>query len=202
MYFVDPDGMQAEHNPFKGLVKAVRETVVSDLKAARRSLVNNFNKLDNAIRKNGVMFWVDNNDLKKDGLVQPDKPNDRFKVVTADASAVDAVTTVAGTNADPRGKTLKERTEGVSAVGEKADEISKQTGGSDYSTVKTNTIDESKTNRLTIINFAQTKDGELVQTGSSTTTKRVSEQQSKIDSAKAKSSTNYVIINRPDEKKK
>lgn len=127
IYFQDPDGMWP--NPFKGLLTAIKKDVISDLKAVKKVVSENLQKLDNLIRPNGVMFWVDNSDLKKDGLVQPDKPKDRSKVKTADASGVDAATTVTSTSNEARGRSLKERTEGVTSVSEKADEVAKNTDG-------------------------------------------------------------------------
>ncbi|WP_177733812.1 DUF6443 domain-containing protein [Flavobacterium inviolabile] len=42
----DNQPVENEHNPFKGLGKAIKETVVSDLKAMKRSIVSGFEKLE------------------------------------------------------------------------------------------------------------------------------------------------------------
>jgi len=134
---IDPDGRAPEPPSW---LKAAYNRLKSDCTPTSYEK-NKFDKdvvqpLKRALDKvedfatNGVMFWVAKNDQKKDGLVKPREPKDRSKVATADASATNTLITLTGTNSEPRGKTLKERTDGVANVEEKTDEASKKVNNS------------------------------------------------------------------------
>ena len=135
VYLVDPDGrwpdlpylLKSAYNRLKRDLTPTNYEIKKFNKDVIQPLKNGLNKLDNLLRGDGVIFFVDKKSQTKDGLVLPDKPKDRSKVKTANVTAVDALNTVAQTNRDPRGKSLKERTEGVTTVEEKADEASKKT---------------------------------------------------------------------------
>lgn len=121
VFFIDPDGMWP--NPFAQIESQVRgkiHKIKNSVKNAMKSIKEAASKVAGGF-ENGVQFWV-TNDTKMDGFVKPDKAKDRSKVADADASGMSTVVTVLGTNKDKRGKTLKERTEGVTAVSDKADE--------------------------------------------------------------------------------
>jgi uncharacterized protein RhaS with RHS repeats len=152
IYFQDSDGMWPD---LPGLLKAAYYRLKRDITPTKyekqkfnkdiiQPIKNGINKLDDLVRGNGVNFVVDKKSQTKDGLILPDKPKDRSKVKTANVTAVDALNAVATNNNQSRGKSIKERSEGITSIEDKANEASKNVNTT-TATMETATNTDSQT---------------------------------------------------------